>query len=135
MTDSNGVVPEKLFSLEVFSKKSRKVILSTTYFALCETNCKKSSFLFPKTAFHYGAAESFSFFFFFLPQNISLFLIDDKNRVELEQVDNDDASDYINASFVKVCSQSIFCCCYFLIHSCFILVKTIKHTEVSFHFG
>ena len=49
----------------------------------------------------------FLFSFFFLPQNISLFLIDDKNRVELEQVDNDDASDYINASFVKVCSQPI----------------------------
>ena len=34
-----------------------------------------------------------------------LFLTDDKNRVELEKVDGDDASDYVNASFVKVCSH------------------------------
>ena len=37
-----------------------------------------------------------------------LFLTDDKSRVELEKVDGDDASDYVNASFVKVCSHFLF---------------------------
>ena len=52
----------------------------------------------------HGAAESILFVHDFM----FLFLTDDKNRVELEKVDGDDASDYVNASFVKVCSQFSF---------------------------